>query len=624
MIVSETQTWSICLQALTDMHVCAPPESSWDPAHESGMAHSPRFLVESGSAVVLRPDDVVQIGQFILKVQRDSAQPEGEVDDVQVKSSGHTGVIVDTEDEELQIIKTKTTELPSNLNQTLSTPDVQSNGTIVKLETIMETPAASRHQDAAVKTSPILSCTDENALRVNTQRQENIELISNTRVVAESFDDGTTSVGGSVVQSPRVQNNDSLPNSVIADPIEIIQDFNAETGKKSPVRLDQPKEDSQISSATRVGHSLQTHLDSQEGKSDLPPSLPMSASPINGPKTLEASDGISVQLPSESKLSNPHLVPESSSKSGKRKRLTEENEAHATKTTFQIEIPVNKPVITYKRLNKRPKLDPVTVSSSGMLDSTRRSTSGSPRGSGEPSPFARSTRSSILDTATPHPSTESRMKVMFARSSSVYGSPRLMKFLTRKGVSKVKSVKDCDVLCVGSDQLKKTSNLVLAVLHGKPIINDEWARDSCAKGQLQDIHDYLARDPEREAEWGINLSEAIQRGKENVKPLTGHVVCFTEAAKKELGSGYSELKEIAMLAGSKAIRLGSRKITTGDRQGPVIIIASQDDEDLELLHDLEKDGLVAYSKDIITLSALRGALDTQGAEFVISKSSRTH
>lgn len=182
------------------------------------------------------------------------------------------------------------------------------------------------------------------------------------------------------------------------------------------------------------------------------------------------------------------------------------------------------------------------------------------------------------------------------------------------------------------------------MLYGKQIITDEWARDSFGKGHLQDVNGYLARDPEREREWGVDLSEAIRRGKNNVKPLAGHDIYFTGNAKKELGAlGYSELKEIALLAGSNAVRVGSsiQKIAIdikmrkrqGEEDDPVIVIIAlslsqnhgEKEKDKEKDKDNDLDDLTnirCYSKDIITLSALRGVLDTKSDEFVISGSKK--
>lgn len=640
------------------MHVCAPPESSWDPAHELWTPRRRKISIESGSVVVLRPEDAIQIGECTLEFQRDSLKPVGETDDVQVKSSGHTGVIMDTDDEEQQVIKSEKRDLLSNSNQTLSTPDVQPDGSIVKMEAIMETPAASRYQHAAVKTGPVRSRVDESVLRVKDEGQENRGLSSNTRVVSESFDDGTTSVDGSAVQTPRVEDNDILPNGVLADSNRISSDVNTENQEMLSVRLDQTGEDSQMNTAVRVGQPLQTPLDSQEHALNQLPSIPVPAPQIDGDEIPEASDGISVQGAFETKPSDPHPVPELPSKSRKRKQRTEESEVHTTKIDFQIQVPTNEPATAYKTPNKRQKPNPSTISSSSMLDSTRKLTPESPRDSDKPSPLDRSMRSSEVDPATPDASTETGMKIMFARSSTFSQNSKLMSFLKARGVSKVKSVQDCDILCVSAGPLKKTSNLVLAVLRGKEIITDEWARDSHARWHLLDINDYLARDPAREAEWGIDLSQAIARGKTRVvKPLAGHIVYFTTRAKKELGaSGFAELKEIALLAGSKAVLLASpQKIKLdiikhfkkqnskkeeeggggGDSVSVLVIVASQNqngkdkDKDKERERERERErelsdlpkgqgGFVGcYSKDIITLSALRGVLDTRSEDFAV-------
>lgn len=624
------------LHALIDLHIRAPPESTWDPEQDPWAPCRTKFLVESGSVVILRPDDIIEIGLCTLEFQRDSSQPVGEVYDVQVKSSGHTGLILDTDDEEEQVVKSETKDLCLNLNQTLSTPDMQLDGFIAKMETIMETPAASRHQKAAMKTDPVLVRAHENILRVQDESLKNGELFSETRVVAESFDDGITSVDGSAVRKAPELDNESLPNGVVADATGIISDFSADPREILPIRLDQTEDDSHKSSVVCVGQSLQTPLESQEHTLNLPPSIPISTPHINGHNVFEASDGNPMQNPFETRLSDIHQVPEVSSKNRKRKRQKEDNDVHTMKIDFQVQIPTNKHAAAYKTPNKRQRPDSAAISSSSMQDSTRVLTSESPRNSDKPSPLVRSKLSSGVDPATPLSSTGTAMKIMFARSSSVYQNSKLTKFLTSKGVSKLKSIKDCDILCVSSGQLKKTSNLVLAVLYGKQIITDEWARVSYTRGHLQDIHHYFARDLEREAEWGINLNEAIQRGKNNIKPLAGHIVYFTDSAKKELGSsGFSEIKEIALLAGSKAVRVGSsQKIATDiknqkrqEDDSVMVIVASsssqnhgEKDVDRDLC-DLRKEegGFVGlFSKDIITLSALRGVLDTTSDEFVVS------
>lgn len=557
---------------------------------------------------MLRPDDVVRIGEIVLQIQRDSSGPADELDDVQVKSSGHARATVDTEDEDQEIMG-EATNLPSNVIHTLCTPDLQLDVTAMKMETIMETPAASRHQDVAAKASSVLPSIDEDAIRGD--GQEGKDIVSRDRLVAGSPDEPTL-LDGSPIQPPQVQDSDDRPDGVLPDPTETIIKPETKTIEDSFVQLDQTYEDSQTSTAIRADQLHQT-LRSQERLSDLPPPSPTSVRNLDESNTLEAATGISIQLPSELKQLDPDPVLESSSRNLKRKRLSEEGK-HDARSTFHVEIPMKQPVMATKTPVKRRKTNPAAVSSSSMLALTRESTPASPRGSAEHSTSVRSTRSSVFETATPQPSERPGLKILFASSTSIDKRSRTMRFLASNGVKTAKSVVDCDVLCVGKGDLKKTSNLVLAVLHGKEIVTDDWVLHSASKGELLDIHDYLARDPVKEAEWGTNLSEAIRRGNENVKPLLGRVFRFTTAAQQDLGKGFLELKEIAMLAGAKSVLVDIPGISNvGDLRASVWIVAPNDPE----LRRIEEAGCKCFSKDIITLSVLRGALDDNSDEFLI-------
>lgn len=453
------------------MHIYAPPESNWDPAPEPWAPCRTKFLVESGTVMVLRPDDTIEIELCTLKFQRDFSQPVGEVYDVQVKSSGHTGLILDTDDEDQQqqVVKSETKDLTLNSNQTLSTPDMQLDDSIAKMEAIMETPAASRHQyaaAAAVKTDTVLSCSGENISRVQDESQDNGEELSDTRVVAESFDDGTTSVDdGSAVETAQEPDNESFPSGLLADATAIISNFSAEAREIIPIRLDQTEEDSQISSVVCVGQSLPTPLESQEHTLlNRPPStsIPASAPQLNGHKIEEVSDGIPLQDPSGAKLpSDPHQASErSSSKSRKRKRRQEEEmEVHTTKVDFEIQIPIpanEHHATAYKKAPNKRQNPVIKETVSSLKNSTRRLTSESPRNSNKPSPLVQSKPSSsssgLNSNITPSSPTAATaaLKILFSRSSTTQQTPKLLKFLTSKGISKAKSVKDCDVLCVSS------------------------------------------------------------------------------------------------------------------------------------------------------------------------------
>ena len=245
--------------------------------------------------------------------------------------------------------------------------------------------------------------------------------------------------------------------------------------------------------------------------------------------------------------------------------------------------------------------------------------SASPSSSLEPSSSLRSTRSSARVEHNSSSSTHPETHILFASSSSAGDSKPFLKFLSNKGVKKVQSMHDCTVLCVGK-KLKRTSNLILAVLLGRDIITDSWVTDSVKGNHLLNIEDpkYMARDPKKEAEWRISLDKAIDRGKRglNLKILEKQTIIFTPSSKKELGkSGFDELKEIVKCAGAKSV---SSALPKKNPEGTpsTIVIATDDTTEIGELHKL---GWRIYVKDIISLSILRGNLDLESDEFLIKE-----
>ena len=231
----------------------------------------------------------------------------------------------------------------------------------------------------------------------------------------------------------------------------------------------------------------------------------------------------------------------------------------------------------------------------------------------EPS-SSRSTRSAASDTTAKPQDPAAAIRVLFASSTTIDKSKAFMKFLSACGVQTATSINDCTILCVGKDaELKKTSNLILAVLNGKSVITDSWIKDSANAKELLDYEDYKATDPSAEEEWGTTLADAISRGIDGVKPFTDWTFCFTPAVKNELGKGIADIKIICMEAGAESIQ------ATLPRKGPqepcrTIMIAASNDKDTAILHGR---GWKTYSKDIITLSVLRGNLKPESEEFEI-------
>ena len=209
------------------------------------------------------------------------------------------------------------------------------------------------------------------------------------------------------------------------------------------------------------------------------------------------------------------------------------------------------------------------------------------------------------------------INVLFTSSTSVDSSKHIMQWLESHGVKQVKDVVECNVLCVSSlTPLRKTSKLIMAVLQGKAIVTDTWVTESVDAGRLLDFKFFKANDPIREAEWGINLDQAIERGKKaDLKPFDGWTIAFTSAAKQEAGSiTFNELREIALQAGAKRCsELLPKKLPQDSTL--TLVIACRNDPALAKLNGDWR----IFSKEIIGLSSLRGQLDIESEEFLLKK-----
>lgn len=210
-------------------------------------------------------------------------------------------------------------------------------------------------------------------------------------------------------------------------------------------------------------------------------------------------------------------------------------------------------------------------------------------------------------------SAETKPRILFASSTNADTMQRCMNFLRKHGAVKVDSVQRCNILCVGKGkELKKTSKLIQAIASGIDIVTDEWIFQSVSDGRLLDPAAFYAEDPEREAEWGVTLTEAIARGKQGRKPFDGWTVLFTSTLRKELGKGFTELKDIAMHAGAKTVRAATPQKMPKEMTQTLLLAAEADDVSV-----LQENGWKCYSKDILTLSVLRGVLEPESAEFLL-------
>ncbi|KAL9024497.1 MAG: hypothetical protein Q9196_006473 [Gyalolechia fulgens] len=230
----------------------------------------------------------------------------------------------------------------------------------------------------------------------------------------------------------------------------------------------------------------------------------------------------------------------------------------------------------------------------------------------EPPSSNRSTRLAAQGRRGQDSSQDQIIRVYYTSSTKVEESTIYTRFLRQQNIKPVKSVTECDILCTGKGELKRTSNLILAILMGKEIVTDQWVTQSALKHKVLDTSSFIPESPAREREWGTSLSAAIERGRQGLKPLEGWTINFTPSIKKELGKSWSELKEVCLAAGAAVQAMIPRK-SSAETESTVVIAASQEPD----LSTLEERGWKVFTKDIITYSVLRGSIDTSSDEFLM-------
>ena len=646
-VVLVVSQWAIVLHSFSDIQINVP---GWDTKEDLDM-----ILTRSSparSSIHLRPNDTFQIGRVMLQIQRGSPENLQSVE-VQVTSSGYDRNASDNEDEQTDK-GFKASQLLSYIGRPhSSTPDTPFGIST----TILETPAASRYHDVEPNQTPLMSATAGNLERLNEDIQNEETFISSPVALCQTVQATESRIKKAESIDPEViigeNDHASLSNRFLSqsretkDPygklgngtdgsffVEAIQAKELQNQSlQNPNSQGKVFDDDDIPESLqgndseaaphKISHAITVSEDIQDSILDrrndtlnlaLMDTNRVLSSPIRSQGGLlsipnmqasiaEAPDAAKLSINFEPSFSHPAIP--SASTGRKRKRINDESQDSVNSMVY-VAIPTSSTKAKIAKKQSVRKQTPKGENAKSVPNSS------------EPPSSSRSTRSVLREAAPMATSSISDMRLFFANSTSIDRANKCMTFLEKQGVKKAKSPKECDVLCVGQGDLKKTCNLVLAVILGKQIITDDWVVQSVAKGELLPLNDFLARDPAKEAEWGIDLSEAIERGKQGVKPLLDYSLYFTPAAKKELGKGFADLKDIALHAGAKSVVTLPRKPNL--RQAPkTVIIAVQEDADLAVSGGM---GLKSYNKDIVALSVLRGSLNADSDEFLIHETNR--
>ncbi|KAI9793462.1 MAG: hypothetical protein M1833_000748 [Piccolia ochrophora] len=238
-------------------------------------------------------------------------------------------------------------------------------------------------------------------------------------------------------------------------------------------------------------------------------------------------------------------------------------------------------------------------------------------GSSSLSGASSSTRRTKRSSASPQsPYTGSPPRIVFS-NSNIPNKTQLMKFLKKHDAKKVDAVSPTgsNFLCVGRGELKRTSKLTLSVALGKMLVTDDWVTASSRAGHLLDPSPFFPSDPAHEALWQFSLPEAVKRGKAGVKVFHGWTIYITRQLAKDVkADGLHDLKEMAKAAGAEGVKEGIASLSPREVSHSLVLVASERDRDTL---KLEEEGWTVFSREILSLSMLRGRLDVDSDEFRI-------
>ncbi|KAL8659937.1 MAG: hypothetical protein Q9226_000159 [Calogaya cf. arnoldii] len=545
---------------------------------ETRFVHLPPSNAYEHELRSLAPDEPFKIGDKKYLLQVDQASPEAPPQDVQVMSSRPGTNDVDTpaangQDSEI--------DRPSTPNP--------GSGTAV-----LETPVAKRYQDPIAPSKSSTTSVDAGA----SQNNDVLAMASNN------------------VDLNKQVNEDEASNIIDLE----FKPAVIETGLDVPPNGDSSTQDSE-SSSHELPHSNGTKESKANGvnlpdglqipearilaqrstrkRSFSPPQnnedLDDTIKPITDPSAKHNTAGRGVEGPLRKRQRRQSAA------------ATEESQ-NSVKSTIHVELPGASSEPS-SRLRKSPMHD--VEQSQG----SSKSTLSTPRNQKKPTEPSSSNRSTRQGQRGQGSSQDQVTRVVFASSTSVGDSTTYAKFLRQYNIKQVKKMNDCDVLCTGTGEIKRTSKLLLATLKGKEVVTDQWIIQSAEQNQLLNTAGFVPEDKKRKQEWGTTLSDAIQRGREGLKPFEGWTINFTPSAKKELGSSWSELKDICLVAGATAVQAMVPRKSLEETDSTIVIAASNEADQATL----EERGWRIFNKDIITFSALRGGIDADSEEFLIGK-----
>ena len=216
---------------------------------------------------------------------------------------------------------------------------------------------------------------------------------------------------------------------------------------------------------------------------------------------------------------------------------------------------------------------------------------------------------------TPQRSDDEIVKVFFSSGTAIDTNGIQMRKLQAMGIVKTDVIAECDAFCVkrGPD-LKRTANVIMAAFQGKHIVTDDWLVSSIRVQRLINPENYLAKNTAEEKRWAFRWTDVSSRGRSGTRTWQGCKILATEDLRTGLRENFENLKSVALLAGASSFEVVSEKSQLNQLGEDVLLVGVANDK---LAADLPE-GQQCYTKEMITVNALRGKVDWDSEDFLVS------
>jgi hypothetical protein len=247
---------------------------------------------------------------------------------------------------------------------------------------------------------------------------------------------------------------------------------------------------------------------------------------------------------------------------------------------------------TSPKRSTQPNSSPVVVVPAQRTTKKRTAASNSP-----PSSAA----SSMLTGRVPH---------ILLSNDSACRKGAIAAFLKKQGATIIDDVKTrrTHFVCVlKGDRLTTTAKVLRSLALGKLVVTEDWITESKKAGHLLEPDEFVHED----------LQPTMNVDRRSIFQDTN--LFFTKALVKAYGKGWQDIQDLAKEAGASHIEEGDSGTFGHLKEGRMEVICfGKEADDADVLRLQKSHRVKVYHKNLLTQSILKGELDFDGEEHVLS------